>query len=164
MKTLKYLFVLIAFGLMSYSANAQTELIYDGGVYQNNIKLTTEEVKELMKGDSSALSKYRSGKTQYAIGQHIFYPAIFSLGTGLYVVILESMFEGSFLYNADKMKMGLTLMAIGGVGMIIGHLIYNGGANKMKEAVKIYNTNINNNKVSVNFGFTGNGIGLNVRF
>ena len=60
--------------------------------------------------------------------------------------------------------MGASIIVIGGIGMLIGYWIYDNGERKMKQAVRLYNANINNNKVSVNLGLTGNGVGLNVKF
>jgi len=153
----KYLIIIALIMCASANLNAQTELIYNGGVYQNNIKLLPKEVKELFKDDSVALSKYKSGRIFYITGKCIFYPSAIYTGLslcGLFIVIPD--------------RMGMTILAvntaIGGAGMLIGYLIYNSGTNKMKNAVNIYNTNINNNKVSVNLGLTENGIGMNIRF
>ena len=153
MKTLKYLFVLITFGLISYSANAQTELIYDGGVYQNDIKLTAKEVSELMKDNKKALIKYESGKGLQVAGTLIAVPSTLFTGLGIYLYEYE-----------NKKLLGTIYTIMGGTGMILGVTCILVGKNKMKEAVEIYNKNLNNKKVAVNFGFTGNGVGLNVRF
>ena len=155
--------ILITFGLISYSANAQTELIYDDGVYQSGIKLTAKEVKELMKGDSVALSKYKSGRIKYITGKSIFYTFTVPAGLGL-VLIIASIGENSELGQSILIGLGVVGMLGGGLGMLVGYGTYYDGANRMKEAVKIYNRNINNKKVSVNFGFTGNGVGLSIGF
>ena len=140
--------------------NAQTKLIYDGGVYQNDIKLKPKEVRELFKNDSVALSKYKSGRIFYVTGKCIFYPSVALTGLGLYILIDNEAKNGWTLRRAA----GIAITVDGVLGMFIGYLIYNSGTNKMKQSVELYNGNLNSNKVSVNLGLTGNGVGLNVRF
>ena len=162
-KQITIIMLVIAFGGFSYSANAQTELIYYGGVYQNGTRLTPKTVKELMKNDTVALSKYKSGRIQYIVGKCIYYPFHFYVGLGAVLVMLSLVADNDWLSNA-LISGGAIAMLGGGVGIFAGYLIYNGGEKRMKQAVKIYNANINSNKVSVSFGLTGNGVGLNVNF
>ena len=156
-KQITTIILLIAFGLMTYSANAQTELIYDGGVYQNGIKLTAKEVRELFKDDSVALDKYESGRESYVFGIVIGCP--FTILTGLGVYCLYDGIKNNIGFGR---AVGTIFTVMGGTGMLIGIVCILAGPNRMKEAVGIYNTNINNKKVSVNFGFTGNGVGLSI--
>ena len=161
------LLLVIAFGGFSYSANAQTELIYNGGVYQNEIRLTPKTVKELMKDDKDALSKFKSGRMQYITGKCIFYT--FAIPTGFGAVCIMAGLSGyggdSWLFGSEfYINMGIATMILGGTGMFVGYGVYYGGAKKMEQAVELYNANINKNKVSVSFGFTGNGVGLSVGF
>ena len=145
--------LLMAFGLISYSANAQTELIYDGGVYQNNIKLTSQQVKLLMANvnNTDAFNKYTKGEALYTAGMILVYPSAILL-------ICEA-------YNiSQKKKDDYMLLIAGASGFVVSGILAFTGENKMIQAVGLYNYNLNNNKVAVNFGFTGNGIGLNVRF
>ena len=158
----------VAFGFMSYITNAQTELIYDkydDGIYQNGIRLTSKEVKELMKDNKDALSKYKSGRIQYITGKCIFYPFIIPVGLGLvFIMAGVADAEAGILGNEFYYIAGGVFMLGGGVGMLIGYWTYDGGERKIKQAVGLYNANINNNKVSVNFGLTGNGVGLSIGF
>ena len=159
--------ILVAFILCaSANVNAQTELIYNAGVYQNNIKLKPKEVRELMRDDSIALSKYKSGRVIYITGKCIFYPFLIPVGVGGFFIIagIGGAGSGTLLGNELYYAIGASSMVIGGLGMFIGYMVYDSGERKMKQAVKLYNTNINSNKVSVNFGLTGNGVGVNVRF
>ena len=87
MKKQTIIILLIAVGAITYTANAQTELIYDGGIYQNDIKLTSKEVKALMKVDSVALNKYKTGRILYITGKSIFYPCIIPVGLGAVCVM-----------------------------------------------------------------------------
>ena len=64
------LFVVICYGLAN--ANIEAQLIYDGGIRQDNVKLTTSQIKELFSEDSEAMRLYDKGKTQKVIGQIIF--------------------------------------------------------------------------------------------
>jgi len=58
-----------------------------------------------------------------------------------------------------------TLLIVGASGTVVGVVMELIGKNKIKNSVELYNANPNNSKtVSVNFGLTQNGVGLNVRF
>ena len=146
----------------SANVNAQTELIYKGGVYQNDIKLTSAEVKEIMKDDKDALSKYKSGKSLRAAAIIIAVPSTaYTIGgLGLIIMTIDPSSDMDKLVRIA----GVGSMVVGGLGLLWANSLSNSGTNKMKQAVEIYNTNINSNKVSVNVGLMGNGVGLNVSF
>ena len=80
------------------------------------------------------------------------------------VLIIASIGESSDLGKAVAIGFGGVGILGGGLGMLIGYWTYDEGARIMKQSVKIHNRNINNKKVSVNFGFTGNGVGLSIGF
>jgi len=131
---------------------AQSELIYKNGVLEYEKKITPNEVRFLMANDSIALSKYNTGRTLHTTGEIIFYSGIFYMA----VWELSALLSG-------RSRDNYTQLIIGASGSVIGILIGLWGESKIKKSLEIYNTNLNNN-VSVCFGLTKNGIGLNVRF
>ena len=135
------------------SVSAQPELIYKGGVLQNGTKLTAEQVREVMSGNSEALELYNSGRSIFVTGQVISYPCAFLLGWDL----------GTRLGGG---KGNGTLLTVGAVGTVVGLIIGLSGESKIKESVSLYNSKASNNALSyrVNFGFTQTGVGLSMRF
>jgi len=153
-KKLQTLFIVaIATLLASNIAVAQTELTYKNGVFQSGKELKPKQVRELMTNNSDALSKYNTGRTLFITGQVIAYPCAFLFGFDL----------GGRLAGGGSDD--YTLLIVGASGTVVGLVIAFIGESKIKNSVELYNANLNNNKtVSVNFGLTQNGVGLNVRF
>ena len=152
---LKQILVLIAITIALLGSNvvkAESELIYKNGVQEYGKEITPNEVRFLMANDNEALSKYNTGRTLHITGEVIFYSGIFYM----------AVWELSALL-AGRSRDNYTQLIIGASGSVIGVLIGLWGESKIKKSLEIYNANLNNN-VSVCFGLTKNGVGLNVRF
>ena len=139
--------------MLCVSVFAQSELIYNNGVFQNGTKLKAEQVKGAMSDNSEALALYNSGRSLFVVGQVIAYPSAFLLGFDL----------GTRLGGGEGNG---TVLAVGAVGTVVGLIIGLSGEKKIKNSVLLYNSKASNSAVpyQINFGFTQTGVGLGIRF
>jgi len=138
------------------SVSAQSELTYKSeafqtGIFQNETKLTANQVREVMSGNNEALEQYKSGRTLFVVGQVISYPCAAMFGWDL----------GTRLGGG---KGNGTLLAVGGVGTVVGLIMGFSGEKKIKNSVSLYNSKTSTVSYQVNFGFTQTGVGFNMRF
>ena len=153
------MFLFLAGIAMCVSASAQSELIYksqawsnkNGGTFQNGTKLSPNEVREVMSGNSEALKSYNSGRGLLITGCVVAYPCAAMLGWDL----------GT---RTGGGKGNGTLLAVGATGTVVGIIMGFCGEGKMKKSVQLYNSKANNNTVSYQFGFTQTGVGFSMRF
>jgi len=131
----------------------QNELLsYSKGVWQNGIKLNSEQVIRVMSGNNEALQQYNKGRSLNIIGQVIAYPSAILFGCNMGIMIAGG--EGN--------GMGL---AVGAIGVLAGTIMEYSGKNKMKTSVLLYNSGINKTSShQIDFGFTHTGLGLCMRF
>jgi len=130
----------------------QPELSYSDGVWQNGTKLSADNVRSVMSGNSEALRQYNSGKSLYLAGQIIGYPCAFLFGWDL----------GTRLGGGEGNG---ALLGVGAAGTVVGLIMMYSGESKIKTSVKLYNSKVNNSlSYQIDFGFTETGIGLCMRF
>ena len=138
----------------SAGESVKTDLTFRNGgyVWQNEKKLSPEQVRLLMAGNSEALNLYNSGRSLNIAAQVIIYPSAFFVGWDLI----------DFLFGDSDG----TLLTVGAIGSTIGIIIGLTSDKKIKNSLLLYNSQASNNSVSyqVNFGFTQTGVGLSMRF
>jgi len=149
-------------------------LAADGGnVYQAGRKLTPNEVRYLM-ASSEALQIYNNGQSQYKTGRIMQIAGALAFAAGGTLIVssfnidpesAEKESEQSRLYDKRDLWQA-TGTFIGGAGLgvgITGTVIKGKGRKKIDNAVNTYNSGSRAFK-EFDFGFTGNGVGMVVRF
>ena len=134
--------------------SSQPPLIYDNGVRQNGAKISPEQVREMMLGNSEALQEYNHGRGAFVAGQIIAYPCAVLLG-----VVLGA-------YTFGRGGSGV-LLGIGIAGTAAGILVTLSGESQMKKSVSLYNASLvhGTTAYNLNFGITGSGgVGLTLNF
>ena len=150
----KFIYLFLVSIMLCGSLTAQSELTYRGGVVQDGVKLKADQVRELMSYDRDVLKLYNSGRSLLMVGQVIALPSACMLGWDL----------GQRLGGAEGNG---TLLAVGAIGTAVGLLIALPGEKKIKNSVKLYNSNVSKNTTSyqIEFGLTPTGgVGLCMRF
>jgi len=124
--------------------------------------LKDDELRRIMQINPAALQILNEGIKQRNTGMVIAIPAAIPLVVGLFGIIDNISPFMSDGYN----NWALPTFLIGGGVYTIGMVVGIKGRNKVFQAVEIYNKGLAANKpeMELNFGFTGNGIGLTLRF
>ena len=147
-----FLVILVAVFTVSF-VQAQSDLTYKSGVIQDGTRLTPDKVRELMSGNSEALTTYNNGMALGTVG------TIFGgIGGGLIGWDLGTRLGGG-QGNGKLLAVGAVSTGVGLVFALISEA-------NLKKSVTLYNSKLSNNTISyqVNFGFTQTGVGLSMRF
>ena len=139
-------------------------LAADGNkVYQGGRKLTPVEVRSLL-ATTEALQLYNKGQSQYNNGRNIQIAGITTFAVaGIFVVKGTKIDDSS--EKSIVLGVSIPFAAVGGVGgFICGTVIKGKGKTKIDNAVNIYNRSGGRASKEFDFGFTGNGVGMVMRF
>jgi len=121
-------------------------------VYSGNRRLTHLEIKSLFLNNSNAEDLYLSGRSLKAFGGVLIYPSI--------VIALSGV-----LLSVNGEEINMTMMAISGVGVILGVFMSGSGNTKIRKSIDLYNTEISpSSQVQLDFGIQAHGIGLALKF
>ena len=135
------------------SVSPKPQLTYNNGVWQNGTKISPEQVRAMMSGNSEALQEYNSGRSVFVAGNIIGCPGAFLLGWDL----------GSRLFG----KGNDLLLGIGIAGTAAGIIMTLTGESQMKKSVSLYNASLMHGTTaySLNFGITkSGGVGFTLKF
>ena len=131
----------------------------------SGVKLSKNEVRDVMKDVPQALKLYDSGKRKRATGLCIMLPGALISITGCVVYFSNELNE---LPNEDTRAAGTALMVAGLAIEIPGFIITSSGNKRLKQSVNAYNKGIkqmHTSDISLNFGITNSGgIGLVLNF
>jgi len=143
--------------LTSKLENEQIPLAYHPGlfrsvIFQNDEKLNSIEIENLMMAYPKAVYQYRKGKKMNAIGITI----------GTLSVALFGIPAAIIASDGNKYT---TWLVAGGAGLLTGTILAIDGNNTIKKAVATYNSEIDKTQAfRLEFGMTRNGFGLCLLF
>ena len=128
-------------------------------VYQNNKKLTSNEVKQKMWVNQEALDLYFKGKSRNKTGN-----ILLIAGSVVTVCGIGALYVGSEDENDAVMAAGALSSAVG-IGAVTYGFLYRIAAKQfVQSSVNTYNRGNHTSQVEVEVGLTQNGIGLVMRF
>lgn len=121
-------------------------------IWMGDTKMRNADIKTLFGSYPEALKKFNAGNTMKIAGNLIGLPSAFAFGWNLGIMI-----AGGEANN--------TVLAISGVGTVMGIVLVVFGNNSVMESVNIYNSAIEGTSLnSIKLGITENGIGLKLGF
>ena len=124
-----------------------------GSVFINDRKLSSQEVKDILSSNNTALKKYKSGISTAETG------AAFA-GAGLLAITAGLVFPKVI----DK---PVILIGLGGGSLVAGVVMILTGLNRVETAVSLYNSSIMDKPMTYNlkFGVTNSGgVGFTLKF
>ncbi len=133
-------------------------------IYMNGEKLSDKEIKALFQG-TNALGLYNQSKTMKRAGTMVSILGAVICGIGI----------GGFISNGDESlksvdpiiskSESVICTVTGGICMISGIVLTYQSSSAKKKAVNMYNNSSRKSSdLSLNIGFTGNGIGMQLTF
>lgn len=155
---MKSTILLFAFLLVSSFAFSQQLTYKKGKIYdENNTKLSSNQVKELLAVQPEFLAKYNAGRTKATVGG-----LLLGFGTGLIIADLASGLTQDKVYPSALTYVGL-ISTIISIPVTIGH------SKKTKAAIDDYNQSLKSKKVGftvekINILTNTNGIGMQISF
>lgn len=153
----------MAWGVASVFSQVSNDSIYVekavGGYnfVKSGISLTLNQIYDLLENDPETKHDVRLAKTDEAFIQFFGYVGGFSVGYAL----------SDMLFGRGNNKIDLIVVGSGLGSIAVSFLFSKAASNHLLNATNIYNTHLGktpNNDVSLNFGFTPNGVGLTLSF
>lgn len=161
---MKKIILILTLLFFAYTALAQTGNIeirtgtWTGTkLYQNDIKLSSNQADSIFSYDAEVFKLYRKGINQIQIGNLFTFTGGFLVGYTL----------GSLIGGGEPDGV---LVFLGVTSLVVGYPIVSSGSKKLKKAVNFHNTNFQNipynrqEEYSISIKNIGNRIGLFVTF
>ena len=150
----------------SKTTPSTADTIYQGkkrNYYQNGHQLSRSELSMLLKNNPEAYSYMKAAKGYTAGGTVLTVIGSLTMLTGAAMILVNTMNKN----KSNSTTTGLIVEAGGVVLVTIGLVVASGYKTKMKKAVQIYNKGVkekNQPTVSINAGFTRDGLGITLNF
>jgi len=151
----------------SKTTPSSADTIYQGKkrkYYQNGHQLRGSELSMLLKNNPEAYSYMKAAKGCSAGGAVLTVVGSLTMLTGAAIILVNTMNKNK---SNSTITTGLIVEAGGVVLATIGLIVSSGYNTNMKKSVQIYNKGIKNVKqpvLSINAGFTRDGLGITLNF